>query len=62
MSYFSTRYSLEGFALITDFLEQSDLTVDQRVRLLLVARDNLAEVWALVDADPDLEARYWMGF
>lgn len=62
MSYFSTRYSLEGFALITDFLEQSDLTVDQRVRLLLVARDNLAEVWALVDTDPDLEARYWRAF
>lgn len=62
MSYFSTRYSLEGFALITDFLEHCDLTVDQRVRLLLVACDNLAEVWALVDADPDLKVRYWMAF
>ncbi|WP_144414173.1 hypothetical protein [Corynebacterium mustelae] len=62
MSYFSTRYSLEGFNLVTSLLKQNDLTVDQRVRLLVVARDNLAEVWSLVDADPDLRVRYWMEF
>lgn len=62
MSYFSTRYSLEGFALITGFLKQNGLTVDQRARLLLIARDNLAEVWALAAEDPEIEVRYWMEF
>lgn len=62
MSYFSARYALEGFKFITDFLEQDDLTIDQRARLLLVARDNLPEAWALTVGDPELETRYWAGF
>ena len=62
MSYFSARYSLEGFALITGLLERDDLTVDQRARLLLVARDNLPEAWALAAADPELETGYWAAF
>ncbi|MCU4297172.1 hypothetical protein D3I60_08770 [Brevibacterium permense] len=62
MSYFSTRYAYEGFALITGLLERDNLTVDQRARLLLVARDNLPEAWALATADPELEIRYWEAF
>jgi hypothetical protein len=62
MSYFSARYALEGFELITGFLERDDLTVDQRARLLLVAHDNLPEAWALAAGDPDLETRYWAAF
>ncbi|MCL6422721.1 hypothetical protein Bequi_04855 [Brachybacterium sp. JHP9] len=62
MSYFSARYSLEGFELITGLLERDDLTVDQRARLLLVARDNLPEAWALAAADPELETGYWAAF
>jgi hypothetical protein len=62
MSYFSARYALDGFELITGLLERDELTVDQRARLLLVARDNLPEAWALVSADPELETRYWTAF
>ena len=62
MSYFSARYALDGFELITGLLERDDLTVDQRARLLLVARDNLTEAWALAAADPELETRYWTAF
>lgn len=62
MSYFSARYALKGFELITGQLERDDLTVDQRARLLLVARDNLPEAWALAAGDPDLETRYWAAF
>lgn len=62
MSYFSARYGLEGFEVITGLLERDDLTADQRARLLLVARDNLPEVWALVTGDPDLASRYWAAF
>lgn len=62
ISYFSARYAVEGFRLITGFLERDDLTVDQRARLLLVARDNLPEAWALAAGDPDLDARYWAAF
>ncbi|WP_422115278.1 hypothetical protein [Brachybacterium sp. UNK5269] len=62
MSYFSARYSVEGFGLITGLLERDDLTVDQRARLLLVARDNLPEAWALAAADPELETAYWAAF
>lgn len=62
MSYLSVRYALEGFELITGLLERDDLTADQRVRLLLVARNNLPEAWALAAADPELEAEYWAAF
>lgn len=62
MSYFSARYGLEGFELITGLFERNDLSVDQRARVLLVARDNLPEVWALVSGDSELEARYWAEF
>lgn len=62
MSYFSARYAIDGFALITGLLERDDLTTDQRVRLLLVARNNLMEAWALATADPELETRYWTAF
>jgi hypothetical protein len=62
MSYFSTRYALEGVELITGLLERDDLSVDQRARLLLVARDDLPEAWALAAADPELETRYWAAF
>lgn len=62
MSYFSARYALEGFDLITGLLERDDLTIDQRARLLLVARDNLPEAWALAAADSELETRYWAAF
>lgn len=62
MSYFSARYALEGFILITRLLERDDLTVDQRARLLLVARDNLPEAWALAAADPELDTGYWAAF
>lgn len=61
-SYFSARYLLEGFELITGLLERGDLTVDQRARLLLIARDNLPEVWALAAADPELATEYWKAF
>ena len=61
-SYFSARYEREGFELITGLLERDDLTVDQRARLLLVARDNLPEAWALAAADPELETGYWAAF
>ena len=62
MSYFSARYALDGFELITGLLNRDDLTVDQRARLLLVARDNLPEAWSLAAADPELETRYWTAF
>lgn len=62
VSYFSARYAHEGFELITGLLERDDLTVDQRARLLLVARDNLSEAWALAAADPELETGYWAAF
>lgn len=62
MTYFAARYALEGFGLITGLLEQDDLIVDQRARLLLVARDNLTEVWVLAAADPELDTRYWEAF
>lgn len=62
MSYFSVRYTLEGFEFITGLLAQDDLTVDQRARLLLVARDNLPEAWALAAEDQELETRYWAAF
>ena len=54
MSYFSGRYVLEGFELITGLLERDALTVNQRVRLLLVARGNLPEAWALAAEDLSL--------
>lgn len=62
MSYFSARYALDGFDLITGLLARDDLTIEQRARLLLVARENLTEVWALAAADQELETRYWMAF
>jgi len=62
MSYFSARYALDGFDLITDFLAHDGLSVEQRARLLLVARDDLVEAWALAAADPQLETRYWTAF
>lgn len=62
MSYFSARYAHEGFDLITSLLAQDDLTIEQRARLLLVARDNLPEVWALAAADQELDTRYWTAF
>lgn len=62
MSYFSARYAHGGFELITGLLERDALTVDQRARLLLVARDNLPEAWALAAADPELETGYWAAF
>lgn len=62
MSYFSARYALEGFDLITGLLELDHLTVDQRARLLLVARNNLSEAWAAAAAEPELETRYWASF
>jgi len=62
MSYFSARYTMDGFELITGLLERDDLTVDQRARLLLVARDDLPEAWSLAAADPEVEIRYWTAF
>ncbi|MGF9663194.1 hypothetical protein AAIH25_15155 [Arthrobacter crystallopoietes] len=62
MSYFSARYFLDGFELITGLLERDDLKIDQRARLLLVARDNLTEAWALAASDPELQNRYWSAF
>ncbi len=62
MSYFSGRYVLEGFELITGLLERDALTVNQRVRLLLVARGNLPEAWALAAEDPEVETGYWAAF
>lgn len=62
MSYFSARYALDGFDLITGLLAQDDLTIEHRARLLLVARDNLTEAWALAAADEELETRYWTAF
>lgn len=62
MSYFSARYALDGFELITGLLERDDLSVDQRARLLLVARDNLTEAWALATSNTELETRYWSAF
>lgn len=61
-SYFSARYAVEGFDLVTGLLEREDLTVDQRARLLLVARDNLPEAWAMAAEDTALETRYWRAF
>lgn len=61
-SYFSARYSVEGFEHITGLVARDDLTVDQRARLLLVARQNLPEAWALAAADPELETGYWAAF
>lgn len=62
MTYFSARYAIEGFELVTGLLEQDDLTLDQRARLLLVARNDLTEAWALAAADSELETRYWKAF
>ncbi|WP_146069526.1 hypothetical protein [Cryobacterium sp. Y11] len=62
LSYFSARYALDGFELITGLLDRDDLTVDQRARLLLVARDNLTEAWEMAAADPELDAYYWAAF
>ncbi|WP_158682477.1 hypothetical protein [Nocardia cyriacigeorgica] len=62
ISYFSARYALKGFELVTGLLEREDLKVDQRARLLLVARGNLPEAWALAAAEPELETRYWAEF
>ncbi|WP_262849459.1 hypothetical protein [Mumia quercus] len=62
MSYFSARYALEGFDLITGLLARDDLTIEQRARLLLVARGDLTEAWALASADQELETRYWTAF
>lgn len=62
MSYFSARYAVEGFELITRLLEQDSLTLDQRARLLLVARSDLTKAWAFAAADPELEERYWEAF
>lgn len=62
MMYFSARYKREGFELITDILARDNLTVDQRARLLLVARDNLPEVWNMIAADQELKYRYWTEF
>lgn len=62
MTYFSARYAIEGFELVSDLLERDDLTLDQRARLLLVARDDLPEAWALAAADAELEGRYWKAF
>lgn len=62
MSYFGARYALEGFDLIAGLLERDDLTIDQSAQLLLLARDNLTEAWALAAADPELETRYWTSF
>lgn len=62
MSYFSAHYALAGFEFITGLLERDDLSVDQRARLLLLARDNLPDAWSLASADPELETRYWAGF
>lgn len=62
MSYFASRYAIDGFEFLRGLLAQDDLTVDQRARLLLVARDNLPEAWALAAADPELEIRYWTAF
>lgn len=62
MSYFAARYRLDGFDFITDLLVQPDLSVDQRARLLLVARDDLEEAWALAATDAPVEERYWQAF
>ena len=62
MSYFSERYALDGFELITGLLERDDLSVNQRARLLLVARDQLTVAWEMAAADLELEACYWAEF
>ena len=62
MSYYSARYAADGFELITGLLGREGLTVEQRVRLLLIARENLSEVWEMAAAAPELEGKYWAAF
>ena len=62
MAYFSVRYALDGFDLITDLLARDPLSIEQRARLLLVARDDLTEAWALAASNQELETRYWTAF
>lgn len=62
MSYFLARYTSDGFGVITGLLARDDLTIEQRARLLLVARENLTEAWAIAATDQQLETRYWTEF
>lgn len=62
VTYFSARYAMEGLELVSGLLKRDDLTIDQRARLLLVARDHLPAAWAIAAADSELETRYWESF